>query len=211
MDTKYKKGKLYKLVNDEDGEVYVGATTRPLSTRFRQHRNDSKRYTKQHVYVHLNNIGWDKIHIVLIENFPCCSIYELKSRERYWIEQLKPTLNSVIPTRTHKESYSHRLQYNKEQVLAQRRKDRRLYRERHREKYRALARENAKIRTAKIICKCGSVVSRGQMNAHCKTKLHRKRLQVAETSTEVAQLRQQISALSLMIRKLELRVTKQER
>ncbi len=211
MVNKYKKSKIYKLVNEEDNEVYVGATTKTLSTRFRQHKNDSKRYNKQHVYAHLNNVGWDKIQIVLLETYPCCNMDELKARERYWIEQLKPTLNSVIPTRTHKESYLHRIEHNKEHVMAQRRKDRRLYKQRHREKCRALAREHAKVRTAKIVCECGSIISQAQMFAHRKTKLHTKRLQEADTSNDVAQLRQQISALSLMIKKLELKVEKHER
>ena len=54
--------------------------------------------------------------IILIERFPCTHKYELKSRERYWIETLKADLNKNIPTRT-KQEYQ---EDNKEQITQQR-------------------------------------------------------------------------------------------
>jgi hypothetical protein len=53
-----------------------------------------------------NEIGWENVSIVLIEAYPCDNKMEMERRERYWIELLKPSLNTVIPTRT-REEYNH--------------------------------------------------------------------------------------------------------
>lgn len=40
---------------------------------------------------------------ILIEKYECKCKDELHSRERYWIDELKPELNKVIPKQTQKE------------------------------------------------------------------------------------------------------------
>jgi group I intron endonuclease len=97
---KYQRGKIYKLVNDIDDEFYIGSTCEILSKRKAKHKCDSKRLPDRTIYKHLNEIGWDTVDIILIENYPCNSKEELHARERYWIEELKPNLNKYIPTRT---------------------------------------------------------------------------------------------------------------
>jgi len=92
----YGKGKIYKLVNDVDNKIYIGSTTNPLCKRKGEHKKSSK-FEKMKVYQHLNVIGWENVHIVLIENYPCTSKEELFSRERYWMEQLKSELNVRLP------------------------------------------------------------------------------------------------------------------
>jgi group I intron endonuclease len=99
----YQKGKIYKLVNNVDDEIYVGSTTNPLSKRKNDHRNSAKLRPTIHVFQHLNTIGWKNVEIILIENYPCNSKDELHARERYWIDELKPTLNKQLPGRTKKE------------------------------------------------------------------------------------------------------------
>lgn len=102
---KYAGGKIYRLVNNVDDKEYVGSTTQALHQRKSGHKNDATTKTKQRVYEHLNKIGWDNVFIVLIENYPCNNRDELKARERYFIEQRKPVLNTFIPLRTPTEYY----------------------------------------------------------------------------------------------------------
>ncbi len=108
----YANGKIYKLVNNVDAEFYVGSTTSTLSRRLHFHKHHQVKNKKTRVYQHLDEIGWDNVDIVLVENYPCESKIELHQRERYWIETLKSSLNMAIPTRTHKEW----LEVNKEHV-----------------------------------------------------------------------------------------------
>ena len=77
----YKNGKIYKLQCD-DGHFYIGSTATELHKRFSTHK--SSRATSR-VYTHINNIGWHRVRMVLIENFPCKSKLELNRREDEYI------------------------------------------------------------------------------------------------------------------------------
>jgi hypothetical protein len=100
---RYSNGKIYRLVNDVDDEFYVGSTCMTLSKRFYGHKRKAKIVPNRKVYQHFNTIGWDKVKIILIEQYPCNDKLQLTRREREIIEQLKPSLNVCIPTRTNQE------------------------------------------------------------------------------------------------------------
>lgn len=122
---KYSNGKIYRLVNNVDDEIYVGSTIQPLAKRKGGHQVTAKRKPLQNVYSHLSKIGWENVEIVLIENYPCNSKDELERRERYWIDELKPSLNKVVPTRTSTEWYDE----NKDTIKAKNK----AYRETHKQ------------------------------------------------------------------------------
>ena len=109
----YKQGKIYKLCNNVDEKIYVGSTCGTLRLRKSGHKIKSKQEPNRIIYEHLNNVGWNNVEIILIEDFECESKSELHRRERYWIELLKPVLNKAVPTRTFKEYYND----NKEEIL----------------------------------------------------------------------------------------------
>ena len=67
-------------------------------------------YTNLYEIMEVGIYNWS---MIIIENFPCNNSLEAKKKERYYIEQLKATLNSNIPTRTHQEYYID----NKEKIL----------------------------------------------------------------------------------------------
>ena len=90
---RYQNGKIYKFVNSVDDRIYIGSTSMPLSKRLYKHKQDAKKYTTQRVYVALNAIGWENVRIVLIEEAKCENKNQLISREQYYIDLLKPSLN----------------------------------------------------------------------------------------------------------------------
>lgn len=95
-DIKYAHGKIYKLINKLDNEMYVGSTCLELKNRLCCHKCFAKTHQSQLVYKHLNAIGWQNVDIVLIEEYPCFNKTELEIREKYWIFQLKPSLNTRL-------------------------------------------------------------------------------------------------------------------
>jgi group I intron endonuclease len=118
-DGRYARGKIYKLVNNVDEEFYVGSTCTTLAKRLYGHKHHGTKDKKRQVYVHLNAIGWQNVDIVLITEYPCNNKMELERQERYWIEELKPTLNQNIPTRTSEEWKELKSKYytdNKERI-----------------------------------------------------------------------------------------------
>ena len=98
----YSKGKIYKILNTIDDEIYIGSTLETLGQRMTKHRYSMK--TKQHcvLYNHMHELGVTHFYIELVENFPCNDVYELKAREGHYIRQFG-TLNMLIAGRTYKE------------------------------------------------------------------------------------------------------------
>jgi hypothetical protein len=120
----YSKSKIYKIVCNITGLVYIGSTTQNLCGRIQDHKNDYKRYLNgKHNYVSSFKIlENDNYNIVLVEEFPCQNKNQLHARERYWIENTE-CVNMIIPTRTkkewredHKEEIKIYLENNKEKI-----------------------------------------------------------------------------------------------
>jgi hypothetical protein len=100
----YENGKIYKIVDNTNDNIYIGSTCKRLCQRMAQHRSNYKGYLDGKIsYVSsfdiLKNGSYD---IILIENYPCKSKEELTKRERYYIESIT-CCNKSIPTRTKKE------------------------------------------------------------------------------------------------------------
>ena len=91
----YENGKIYKLVNDVNNKIYVGSTTTTLARRKCWHK--SKGTMMPGVKIIFDDIGWDQLKIVLVESFPCNTNDELRQRERFWYDELKPDLNRIRP------------------------------------------------------------------------------------------------------------------
>tara|TARA_R110001592_G_scaffold340298_1_gene628392 strand:+ start:40 stop:783 length:744 start_codon:yes stop_codon:yes gene_type:complete len=100
----YSKSKIYKIVCDTTGLIYIGSTVETLCRRLSGHRSDYKRYLKGK-YSFLTSFDIlknDNYKIILIENCPCNSKEELHREERKYIESIE-CVNKNIPTRTDKE------------------------------------------------------------------------------------------------------------
>ena len=98
----YENGKIYKLVCNETGLIYIGSTAQKyLSIRLSGHKWDYKNYLKGKTnyitsFKVLENGNYD---IILLENYSCNDKYELKARERLYIET-NECVNKCIPNRT---------------------------------------------------------------------------------------------------------------
>jgi hypothetical protein len=113
--TDYSKSKIYKIVCNITGLIYIGSTSQTLTRRIQDHKKNYKRYLNEKYdftssFKIIENNNYD---IILVEDFPCEKKYQLHARERYWIENTE-CVNMFIPTRTHKEWYQDNKEKNKE-------------------------------------------------------------------------------------------------
>ncbi len=115
----YANGKIYKLTNNVNDEIYIGSTCCPLWSRIGQHRYVAKNGNRtSKLYNLINQIGGSNFDIVLLEAVSCTNKSELYQRERYHIDLLKPTLNKQVPGRTEKERHQQYYQANIEKRVA---------------------------------------------------------------------------------------------
>ena len=88
-------------------DVYIGHTTnfkqKKAAHKASCNREKAHGYNS-YVYKFIReNGGWDNWNMVLVEKFSCNDKLESLQKERYYIELLKATLNSIVPSRTIKE------------------------------------------------------------------------------------------------------------
>lgn len=90
----YKNGKIYKIVNTINDDIYIGSTCDKLCKRMVAHRAVAKSYEgNSNVHITMRELGVDNFKIILIESYPCESTEQLRSREDYWIKEMKAKLN----------------------------------------------------------------------------------------------------------------------
>ena len=85
----YQLGKIYKIVDNTNDNVYIGSTCEPTLARrlakhlgnYKEHQTNGLHYVSS--FKIFENENYD---IVLIELCSCNSKDELYSRERYWIQ-----------------------------------------------------------------------------------------------------------------------------
>jgi predicted GIY-YIG superfamily endonuclease len=82
----YESGKIYKL-QCSDGYYYIGSTTNSLSRRLITHKASSKRDSCKNykIYKHINQLGWNNVEILLIQEYPCSTKADLCIKETEYI------------------------------------------------------------------------------------------------------------------------------
>ena len=184
MSQDFGKGKIYKITNDYNDEVYIGSTCDLLTKRFSYHKSDHRkeRCKNMSIYKLMNEIGFDRFRIELIEDFPCTDKYELRQREGHFIRELG-TLNQRIAGRTQQESQKD----NKEKIKEYRENNKehyqdiqKKYRENNKEHYQEIQKiyneknkEQIKIqKSQQILCVCGCITGKNGIAKHIKTSKH---------------------------------------
>jgi group I intron endonuclease len=91
----YENGKIYKVINDINNDIYIGSTVMKLCRRLHMHKSASKipANVNHKLYAMMVELGNEHFSIILIENFKCKTVDELTAREQHFIDQLKPLLN----------------------------------------------------------------------------------------------------------------------
>ena len=201
----YHNGLIYKLCSKDTDitDFYIGSTT---SFRHRKYlhksdcNNEKGRSYNYDVYQFIRkNGGWENWDMVLIEYYKCDTKLELEKREREVIENLKPSLNQVIPTRTNKEWRDDNKKHldekkkdyyenNKKTILEKRKQYRQdnidkikekakenyennkeKFKEYKKEYYQNNIKEKAK---EKITCECGAIINKIHFKRHTKSIKH---------------------------------------
>lgn len=189
---KYANGKIYRLVNDVDDELYIGSTCLPLHKRLYNHKMEARGEKPKTVHKHLNQIGWDTVKIVLVELYPCNNKMELERQERKWIDELKPSLNKRIPTRTtaeyrndnkvviaqkKKEEYEKNKEYYLSYQQTYRESNREELNNKQKEKYARKREEYLEKKKEVVECACGcEIVGKDHLQRHMRTKKHKLRM-----------------------------------
>ena len=97
-------GKIYKITNNVDSDIYIGSTTNSLQLRFAVHILTAKYSKSKHrlLYRKMNLLGSENFKIELVDEITCHDKQDLKVLEGYYILQLG-TLNHNVAGRTIKD------------------------------------------------------------------------------------------------------------
>ena len=157
----YANGKVYMIrprVGHEEGEVYIGSTTKHyLSDRIFNHRQMYKQYkagkrcSRYSVFDLFDKYGCDNCDIILVEEVNANSKAELFSREAHYIRITK-CVNKLIPILTREEVLQSKKDYkiiNKDKV-----------------------KEYNEARKEKVNCECGGVLGLHSKHRHMKSNKH---------------------------------------
>jgi len=111
----YSNGKIYKIIDNTNGNIYIGSTTETLSRRLVCHRSKYKCHLlgKAEYVSSFEILKNNNYNIILIEKYNCNDKDELLARERYHIENNK-CVNLQIPGRDHHNYNYHQTEKAKE-------------------------------------------------------------------------------------------------
>jgi hypothetical protein len=151
---KLKVGKIYKIIDNTNGNVYIGSTTQQLNKRLSEHKSYYNRYLngKGNNCTSFDIIKNNDYRIELIKFVIYKDRIELHQRERYYIEN-NNCINKNIPLRTDKEYYIDNKESKKQYYI-----DNKEY-----------IKEYNKI---KYECECGSSICQYQKEKHFKSLKH---------------------------------------
>lgn len=157
MTTKdFSKAKIYKIVSSQTDKCYIGSTIKEyLSQRLACHKYDYKKWKESKInYITSYDIlQYDDAEIILIENYPCKDINELRARERFWIESTK-CVNKLKPGISNKEEIHNMCDWQKQ------------YYQDHKEEI-----------NQEYKCECGSVIIKRGKSRHLKSNKHQSFMQ----------------------------------
>lgn len=178
---------IYKIVCNDINvtDSYVGSTTN-FTKRKSSHKsactNVNDKHHKLCVYQFIRKNGnWENWSMIEIEKYPCNSLNDAHKRERYWLENLKATLNVVIPSRSKQEYwktdksklscklYKETRKYKDYNKIYQ--KTSKVYKDYHHQ-YNRSSNRRKQHRKIEFICLCGSVCKLNDKSQHFKTLKH---------------------------------------
>ena len=204
----YSNTHFYKIVCRDLNicDIYVGHTT-DFITRKNCHKRvcnnpNSKNYNLPLYKFIRDNQGWDNFDMILIETQCLNSSLEAIKRERELIEELKPSLNKLIPFRTDEEKkemkdkwveenkdriqeYKHNWHYeNRDRICSQKKAKYQQNRDeiiaKHKQYYETNIDELRQIRNRKCNCECGDTYTYANKRRHERSNKHQNYLKTLE-------------------------------
>lgn len=98
----YDNAKIYKLVSTIDDNFYIGSTCTSLTIRKNKHKDKSKQYPERKVCKWINDVGFENIRIILInDDFVCENIDQLRREEDAYIQMYKEDENCLNSIRAY--------------------------------------------------------------------------------------------------------------
>ena len=155
----YSNSKIYKIVDNTNGNVYFGSTTQKLSQRLAEHCRHYQQFkngTRTNPTSSFKILENGNFDIVLLEECNCETKEQLHSIERKYIEN-NQCVNRYIPLRT-KAEYQ---QDNSERLS-----------EYHKQYYLENQKAHQEKSNEKIVCECGCISTRSNMVRHKKSAKH---------------------------------------
>jgi hypothetical protein len=143
-----KEYKIYKIICNETGEIYIGSTSRTLEERLHEHEKSYNKCSSKQI-IERDNYYIEKIDLTFDKE-------ESLKLERYYIETFK-SVNIVVPGRTSEERYID----DKEEI---RKKQKDYYEE---NKYEILERLKKT-----YTCECGLILTKNSKSDHERSETH---------------------------------------
>ena len=185
----YQEGKIYKIYNTINDDIYVGSTTRKLCERMAEHRGRINHKDNHNpLYQSFIEHGVEHFYIELIEKCPCNCKDELRKKEGEYIRLLKPSMNKRIEGRTASEYTKEWLINNKEKIKEYYENNKEKLKDKSKEYYEnnkdKINERNKKWKEnnkeylksysgEKITCECGCVVTRHYLTQHKRNAKHK--------------------------------------
>jgi hypothetical protein len=175
----YKNAKIYKIVDNTNGNIYVGSTCKKLCQRIAQHRASFKQYLKgiSNYMTSFKIIENGDYDIILLEEVKDCENKEqLNARERFYIESLD-CVNKTIPGRTKKEYNKEYYEENKEKIINYIKEYKEINKSMIKIKNKEYCERIKERRKEKILCpQCNTEVLKRELKRHEKSIKHIKNL-----------------------------------
>jgi len=168
------KGRIYKIINSIDNEIYVGSTFNQLRHRWQNHKQDYKKWInrkcdKCSIYEKFKLLGIENFKIMLIKEYLVYREHKkdkkhLHSKEQLWINKLKCiNINCAFNPIPEKE-YQKRYYENNKDTIKEYKKQ---WREDNKEKLRQ-----------KFNCSCGGKYTHDSKSKHMKTDKHKQLMNI---------------------------------
>lgn len=156
----YQQGKIYRIVCNTTGLVYIGSTTMSLNRRFSYHKSGSVQQnasSSKLLFEHQN------CEIQLIEEYPCETNMQLRMRENYYYS-IYDCVNKQKPFCDLDERINYKRQWANN------------FRANNRDKVLEISRKYCAIKKQRITCECGANISLSSQYRHVKSSGHLKNI-----------------------------------
>ncbi len=160
---KYNNGKIYKIIDNTNNNIYIGSTIQDLNKRLNHHKCCYNKKNNNSVNIIIKNNDYK---IELIENYSCNNKKELLEREGHYIRNTEYCINKVQPGIDRKETIKKSNEKRKEEIKNWHYENKEKVKE-YKKKY-----ENKKLRLIKVKCDCGLLIAKCNLNRHKKSKKH---------------------------------------